>query len=79
LGVLTKRQNHIRDKIVNYQRSKTFFGLLRYNDSSLGGELINLSTIFFLTSAGMFYLYGDVLDILVAFMWNYTQQKVGMG
>jgi len=52
---------------------------LRYNDSSLGGELINLSTIFFLTSAGMFYLYGDVLDILVAFMWNYTQQKVGMG
>lgn len=64
-----------RDKIDNYQRSKTFFRFLRYNASSLGGEAINISTLFLLTSAGMFYLYSEVVAILVAFMWNYTLSR----
>jgi len=64
-----------RDKIDDYQRSKTFFRFLRYNASSLGGEAINLSTLFLLTSAGMFYLYSEVVAILVAFMWNYTLSR----
>ena len=64
-----------RDKIDNYQKSKTFFRFLKYNASSLGGEAINISTLFLLTSAGMFYLYSEAVAILVAFMWNYTLSR----
>jgi dolichol-phosphate mannosyltransferase len=64
-----------RDKIDNYQKSKTLFRFLKYNASSLGGEAINISTLFLLTSAGMFYLYSEAVAILVAFMWNYTLSR----
>ena len=61
-----------RDKVDCYQKSKTIFRFLKYNASSLGGETINLSTLFLLTSAGLFYLHSEVVAILVAFVFNYT-------
>jgi putative flippase GtrA len=60
------------DKIDNSQLSGWFFRFLKYNTSSLGGEAINLSTLFLLTSAGLFYLYSEMIAIMVAFIFNYT-------
>jgi putative flippase GtrA len=64
-----------RDKINNYHISKIFFRFLKYNASALGGLAINLSTLFLLTSSGMFYLYSEGVAILVAFMFNYTLSR----
>ena len=64
-----------RDKIDNYQISKILFRFLKYNASTLGGLAINLSTLFILTSAGMFYLYSEGVAILVAFMFNFTLSR----
>ena len=64
-----------RDKVYNYQKSKTLFRFLKYNTSSLGGEAINLSTLFLLTSTGLFYLHSEVVAIFVAFIFNYTVSR----
>jgi len=64
-----------RDKVYNYQKSKTLFRFLKYNTSSLGGEAINLSTLFLLTSIGFFYLHSEVVAIFVAFFFNYTVSR----
>jgi len=64
-----------RDKVDCYQKSKTLFRFLKYNTSLLGGAAINLSTLFFLTSAGLFYLHSEVVAIFVAFMFNYTLSR----
>jgi dolichol-phosphate mannosyltransferase len=61
-----------KDKIDNYNLSYSFFRFMRYNCSALGGEGINLSALFLLTSAGWFYLYSEAVAILIAFVFNYT-------
>jgi putative flippase GtrA len=61
-----------KDKIDNYHVRNILFRFLKYNASSLGGETINLSTLFLLTSGGLFYLHSEMIAILVAFVFNYT-------
>ena len=64
-----------KDKIDNYKLSNAFFRFLKYNASSLGGETINLSILFILTTGGLFYLYSEMIAILVAFIFNYTLSR----
>jgi dolichol-phosphate mannosyltransferase len=64
-----------KDKIVSYELSKTLLRFLKYNISSLGGQAINLSTLFILTTAGIFYLHSEMVAILVAFIFNYTMSR----
>jgi putative flippase GtrA len=64
-----------KDKIKNYNLRNILFRYLKYNMSSLGGEAINLSTLFILTNAGMFYLNSEMVAIVVAFMFNYTVSR----
>ncbi|CAN5512173.1 hypothetical protein BH18THE1_BH18THE1_21370 [soil metagenome] len=59
-----------KDEIGNYKLSNAFFRFLKYNASSLGGETINLSILFILTTGGLFYLYSEAIAILVAFIFN---------
>jgi putative flippase GtrA len=64
-----------KDKIDNYKLSNAFSRFLKYNASCLGGETINLTTLFILTTGGLFYLYSEVIAILVAFTFNYTLSR----
>jgi putative flippase GtrA len=64
-----------KDKIDNYKLSNAFFRFLKYNASCLGGETINLATLFILTTGGLFYLYSEMIAILVAFTFNYTLSR----
>jgi dolichol-phosphate mannosyltransferase len=61
-----------RDKVDDSPSSRKYLRFLKYNASSLGGEAINLTTLFLITSAGLFYLYSEMVAILVAFTFNYT-------
>jgi len=64
-----------KDKIDSYQLSKILLRFLKYNVSSLGGQAINLSSLFLLTNTGLFYLYSEMVAILVAFAFNYTLSR----
>lgn len=64
-----------KDKIDNYHIRNMLFRFLKYTASSLGGETINLSTLFLLTSGGIFYLYSEMIAILVSFVFNYTMSR----
>jgi len=64
-----------KDKIDDYDIPKALFRFLKFNVSSLGGEAVNLSTLFVLTTAGMFYLYSEMIAIIVAFIFNYTMSR----
>jgi len=64
-----------KDKIEKYEFSSTIFRFLKYNASSLGGETINLLTLFILTTANLFYLHSEIVAILVAFIFNYTLSR----
>jgi dolichol-phosphate mannosyltransferase len=70
-GFMLNDRITFKDKISKSQLSarQRFF---KYNVSSLGGLAINLSTLVLITSAGLFYLYSEMVAIMVAFTFNYT-------
>jgi dolichol-phosphate mannosyltransferase len=62
-----------RDKIRSEEKQVHWLRrLMKYNITALSGELINLSLLFALTSAGFFYLVSELLAILIVFAYNFT-------
>ena len=64
-----------KDKVDKRDFSSTILRFFKYNASSLGGESINLITLFALTTIGIFYLHSEIIAILVAFVFNYTLSR----
>jgi len=59
----------------NAPKTKLVHKFLKYHLTALGGEGINLSILFLLTSFGTFYLVSEVYAILVAFGFNFVLSK----
>lgn len=63
-----------KDKIRNQNKGSSNWPrrLLKYNITALNGETINLSILFILTNAGLFYLTSEAIAILVVFIHSFT-------
>jgi dolichol-phosphate mannosyltransferase len=63
-----------KDKIRNQNKGSSYWPrrLLKYNITALSGEAINLSILFILTNAGLYYLTSEATAILIVFAYNFT-------
>lgn len=61
-----------KDKIGNSRLSHRF---MKYHGVALAGLGINLSVLYLLTTAGLFYLLSEVIAIFVAFSFNFMASK----
>jgi dolichol-phosphate mannosyltransferase len=66
-----------KDKIRNQNNGSSYWPrrLLKYNITALSGEAINMSILFILTNAGIFYLTSEAIAILVVFIYNFTMSN----
>ena len=66
--------DHWTFKGINAERP-WLYRMLSFNGVSIGGMIINLMVIGILTSFGIYYIFANIIGILLGFGWNFIMNR----